>query len=139
MPNRVPGVHYTEAQHSSMRTSLSSAGVSWRTLIGYPSYARNRACALPSPLPFHYVMAKIVSVVKLAAHAKSSTLYVQIFSASCVLLFLITIGLRCARFARCEFRYNKHFMEYRTFTQWYLIRNILRKHAEPVSHNIFLI
>ena len=75
MPSRVPAVRYTEARHSSMRTSLSSAGVCWRTLMGYPSYARNRACALPSPSPFHYVMAKIVPVVQLAAHAKSSTLY----------------------------------------------------------------
>ena len=93
MPNRVPGVNYTEAQHSSMRTSLSSAGVSWRTLIGYPSYARNRACALPSPLPFHYVMAKIVPVVQLAAHAKSSTLYVQIFSASCATTISYNYGV----------------------------------------------
>ena len=75
MPNRVPTARYTEARHSSMRTSLSSAGVCWRTLMGYPSYARNRACALPYPSPFHYVLAKIVPVVKLAAHAKSSTLY----------------------------------------------------------------
>ena len=75
MPNRVPTARYTEARHSSLRTSLSSAGVCWRTLMGYPSYARNRACALPSPSPFHYVLAKIVPVVKLAAHAKSSTLY----------------------------------------------------------------
>ena len=30
---------------------------------------------LPPPSPFHYVMAKIVPVVQLAAHAKSSTLY----------------------------------------------------------------
>ena len=84
MPSRVPAVRYTEARHSSMRTSLSSAGVSWRTLIGYPSYARNRACALPSPLPFHYVMAKIVPVVQLAAHAKSSTLYGQSYGRTVV-------------------------------------------------------
>ena len=43
--------------------------------MGYPSYARNCARALPSPSPFHYVMAKIVPVVQLAAHAKSSTSY----------------------------------------------------------------
>ena len=49
--------------------------VSWRTLMGYPSCARNRPCILPSPSPFHYIMAKIVPVVQLAAHAKSSTLY----------------------------------------------------------------
>ena len=75
MPNRVPAVRYTAARRSSMRTLSSSDGVSWRTLMGYPTYARNRACALPSPSPFHYVMAKIVPVVQLAAHAKSSTLY----------------------------------------------------------------
>ena len=49
--------------------------VSWRTLMGYPSCARNRPCILPSPSPFHYIMAKIVPVVQLATHAKSSTLY----------------------------------------------------------------
>ena len=52
MPNRVPAVRYTAARRSSMRTLSSSDGVSWRTLIhtnGYPSYARTRACALPSP------------------------------------------------------------------------------------------
>ena len=43
--------------------------------MGYTSYERNHACALPSPSPFHYAMAKIVPVVQLAAHAKSSTLY----------------------------------------------------------------
>ena len=43
--------------------------------MGYPSYARNRACALPFPSSFRYVMAKIVPVVQLAAHAISSTLY----------------------------------------------------------------
>ena len=75
MPNRVPAVRYTAARRSSMRTLSSSDGVSWRTLMWYPSYARNRACALPSPSPFHYVMAKIVPVVQLAAHAKSRTLY----------------------------------------------------------------
>ena len=75
MPNRMPAGRYTAARRSSMRTLSSSDGVSWRTLMGYPGYARNRACALPSPSPFHYVMAKIVPVVQLAAHAKSSTLY----------------------------------------------------------------
>ena len=58
-----------------MRTLSLFEGVSWRTLMGYPSYERNRACALPSPSPFYYVMAKIVSVVQLAVHAKSSILY----------------------------------------------------------------
>ena len=75
MPNRVPAVRYAAARRSSMRTLSSSDSVSWRTLTEYPSYARNRAGALPSPSPFHYVMAKIASVVQLAAHAKSSTLY----------------------------------------------------------------
>ena len=63
MPSRVPAVRCIEARHSSMRTSLSSAGVSWRTLIGCPSYARNRAYALLSPSPFHYVMARLESIV----------------------------------------------------------------------------
>ena len=75
MPNHVPAGRYTATRRSSMRTLSSSDGVSWRTLMGYPRYARNRACALPSPSPFHCVTAKIVSVVQLAAHAKSSTLY----------------------------------------------------------------
>ena len=60
IPNRMPAVRSTKGRHSTMRASLSSAGVSWRTLMGYPSYARNCACALPSPSPYHYVMAKIV-------------------------------------------------------------------------------
>ena len=75
MPNCVPAVRYTTARRLSMRTLSSSDGVSRCTLMGYPDYARNRACALPSPSSFHYVMAKIVPVVQLAAHAKSSTLY----------------------------------------------------------------
>ena len=78
--------------------------VSRRTLMGYPSvypkYARNRACALPSPSSFHYVMAKIVPVVQLAAHAKSSTLYGrtversynQIFLAKWVTTILYSYG-----------------------------------------------
>ena len=69
MPSRVPVVRYNEARHSSMRTALSSASVSWHSLMGYLSYARIRACALPSPWPFHYVMVKIVPVVQLAVHA----------------------------------------------------------------------
>ena len=75
MLNCVPAVRYTAARRSSMRSLSSSDGVSWRTLMGYPTYARSCACALPSPSPFHYVMTKIVPVVQLAAHAKSSTLY----------------------------------------------------------------
>ena len=104
MPNRVPAVRYTAARRSSMRTLSSSDGVSWRTLMGYPSYARNRACALPSPSPFHYVMAKIVPVVQLAAHAKSSTLYGRTvvqpnffgLDGLLLLLFRIVMGLRSA-------------------------------------------
>ena len=106
MPSRVPAVRYTEARHSSKRTSLSSAGVSWRTLMGYPSYARNRACAWPSPSPFHCVMAKIVPVVQLAAHAKGSTLYgrsygrtSKFFQPDGFLPFRIIMGLRCARYS----------------------------------------
>ena len=97
MPNRVPAVRYTAARRSSMRTLSSSDGVSWRTLMGYPSYARNRACALPSPSPFHYVMAKIVPLVQLAAHAKSSTLYgrtTKFFRLDGLLLFRIVMELR---------------------------------------------
>ena len=113
MPNRVPTVRYTAARLSSMRTLSSSDGVSWRTLMWYPSYARNRARALPSPSPFHYVVAKIVPVVQLAAHAKSSTLYgrtvvrsygrtvvrsygrtTKFFGLDGLLLFRIVMGLR---------------------------------------------
>ena len=113
MPNRVPAVRYAAARRSSMRTLASSDGVSWRTLIEYPSYARNRACALPSPPPFHYVMARIVPVVQLAAHAKSSTSHgrtvvrsygrtvvrsygrtTKFFGLDGLLLFRIIMGLR---------------------------------------------
>ena len=75
MPDRMPAVRYTAARRPSMRALSSPDGVSWRTLMAYPSYTRNRAWALPSPSPFNYVMAKIVPVVQLAAHAKSSTSY----------------------------------------------------------------
>ena len=105
MPNRVPTVRYTAARLSSMRTLSSSDGVSWRTLMWYPSYACNRARALPSPSPFHYLVAKIVPVVQLAAHAKSSTLYgrtvvrsygrtTKFFRLDGLLLFCIVMGLR---------------------------------------------
>ena len=57
----------------------------------------------PSPPPFHYVMAKIVPVVQLAVHAKSSTLYGRsygrnsnFFRFNGLLLFCIIIGLRWA-------------------------------------------
>ena len=62
--------------------------------MGFPSYARNRARALPSPSPFHYVMAKIVPVLQLAAHAKSSTLYgrtTKFFGLDGLLLFCIQL------------------------------------------------
>ena len=52
---------------------------------------------LPPPSPFHYVMAKIVPVVQLAAHAKSSTLYgrtTKFFGLDGLLLFRIVMGLR---------------------------------------------
>ena len=35
--------------------------------MGYSSYAQNGACALPSPLPFHYLIAKIVPAMQLAS------------------------------------------------------------------------
>ena len=54
----------------ALRYDYHSASVSWRTLMGYPSYERNRACALPSPLSFHYVIAKIVPAVQVAAMVK---------------------------------------------------------------------
>ena len=91
---RVPAVRYTEARHSSMRTSLSSAGVSWRTLMWYPSYAHNRACTLPSPSPFHYVMAKIVPVVQLGRTVVRSPF--KFFRLDELLLFCVIMRLRCA-------------------------------------------
>ena len=91
MRNRVPAVRYTKARRLSMRTLSSSAGVSWRTLMGYPSYARNYACALPSPSPFHYVMATIVPMVKLAAHAKSGTLYGQSYGRTSKFFFQLDL------------------------------------------------
>ena len=107
MPNRVPALRYTAARRSSMRTLSSSDGVFWRSLMGYLSYARNRACALPAPSPFHYVMARIVPVVQLDAHAKSSTLYgrtvvrsygrtTKFLGLDGLLLFCIVMGLRSA-------------------------------------------
>ena len=102
MPNRVPAVRYTAARCSSMRT-LSSSN---------PSYASNRACALPSPSPFHYAMAKIMPVVQLAADAKSSTLYgrkTKFFRLDGLLLFRIVMGLRWSSAIRIRYseRQNK--------------------------------
>ena len=101
MPNRALAVYYTAAWRPSMRTLSSSDGVSWRALMGYTSYERNHACALPSPSPFHYAMAKIVPVVQLATHAKSCTLYgrsygrtTKFFGLDGLLLFRIIMGLR---------------------------------------------
>ena len=48
MRNRVPAVRYTKGRRLSMRTLSSSAGVSWRTLMGYPSYA--------AITPAHYLL-----------------------------------------------------------------------------------
>ena len=48
-----------------MRSSLSSAGVPWHTLMGCHNHAHKRPCALPSPSPFHYVMAKIALAMQL--------------------------------------------------------------------------
>ena len=108
MSNHVPSIHSTNGPHSNMHTWLSSDGVSWRTLMGYPSNVRNCACALPSPSPFHYVMAKIVPAKQLAVHAKSSTLYecpygcnFKFFRLDGLILFRIIMGLRC------ELRYKK--------------------------------
>ena len=75
-------------------------------LLRYPSYARNHACELPSPLPFH---SKIVLAMQSAAHAKSNTLYGRsycvkssFFRLDAFLLFRIIMELHSAR---CELRY----------------------------------
>ena len=79
-------------------------------LAGYPINAHNRACALLSPSPFHNVMAKIVPAMQLAAHAKSSTLCGGPYSVKSnffgygLLLFCITMGLRCTRCVKEEFK-----------------------------------
>ena len=105
----MPAVHCTKAPRSSMRTSSSSASVSWRILMGFPSYARNRACALPSPSPFHHVMVKIVPAMRLAVHAKRSTLYGRSNGRKCK--FFLLNGLQLFRMimrlccVRCELRY----------------------------------
>ena len=65
-----------------MCTLSSFPSVSLRTLTRYQGYARNRVCALPSLSPFHYVMAKIVPAMQLAAHAKSSFFTVGLTVAS---------------------------------------------------------
>ena len=61
-----------------------------------PPGAGNRACALTSPSPFHYVMAKIVLAMQLAAHAKSSTLHGR----SCGNLEPRVILAPCQRYGR---------------------------------------
>ena len=78
--------------------------------MGYPSYASNRVCALPSSSLFHYVMAKIVPTEQLAVHAKSSILYghpyghrSKSFRRDGLLLCRIIMGLRCAH---CQLRSN---------------------------------
>ena len=99
MPDRVLAVRFIKTWPSAMgiyRCLLN-------TLMGYPSYPRNPVCALPSPSPFHYVMAKIVLSMRLAAYTKSSTLYgrscgctLKIFRLDGLLLFPKVMGLRCA-------------------------------------------
>ena len=78
--------------------------------MGYPSYEPSRACALPSPASFYYVMYTIVPAMQLAALAKGSTLYgrshghkSKFFWLDGLLLFLIIMGPGCAR---CELRHN---------------------------------
>ena len=93
--------------------------------MGYPSYARNRACALPSPSPLNNVMAKIVPMVQLAAHAKSSTLcartvvrsYNQIFST----WWVTTIS--CSYGATLELRYKlRYWCRLRHIELWHLLK-----------------
>ena len=110
MPKCVPAVRCSKARHSSMRSSLWSGGVSWGTLIGYPSHVRNRTCALPSPSLFHCAMAKIMPAMQLAVHAESGTFYGSPYSVKSnffrlygLLLFCITMGLGCRR---CELHYK---------------------------------
>ena len=74
MPNRVPVVGCTEARHSSMSTSLSSGGISRHTLMGVSELRRQSRLRVTFSLTFHYVMAKIVPVIQLAAHVNSSAL-----------------------------------------------------------------
>ena len=87
---------------------------------------------LPPPSPFHYVMAKIVPVVQLAAHAKSSTLYGrtilrsynQIFSAWWVTTFSYNYG------ATLELRYKN--------SAYYLtIHSVLKEQKPIVSWKLF--
>ena len=95
---------------------------------------------LPSPSPFHYVMAKWVPVVQLAAHAKSSTLYGrtvvrsygrtilrsynQIFSAWWVTTFSYNYG------ATLELRYKN--------SAYYLtIHSVLKEQKPIVSWKLF--
>ena len=67
---------------------------------------------LPPPSPFHYVMAKIVPVVQLAAHAKSSTLYGRTvvqpnFFGLMGWLFRIIMGLRWSSAISCIIGHRK--------------------------------
>lgn len=73
------------------------------------SYAPNCACALPSTLPFHYVIARNAPAMHLALHSKSSTLYgrsngrkFKFYSATWVTTISYSYGQCCAR---CELRY----------------------------------
>ena len=85
------------------------ADVFWRMLQGYPIYVSNRAWALSSSSPFHYVIAKILPAVQLTTHARSNIFNgrpqghtSKVFRLLGLLLFRIIVGLRCVR---CELRY----------------------------------
>ena len=79
-------------------------------LAGYPINAHNRACALLSPSPFHNVMAKIVPamqltpMLKVAPCAEARTVSNRTFFGYGLLLFCITMGLRCTRCVKEEFK-----------------------------------
>ena len=76
MPSRVPAARFNEVRHSSMSTSLQSAGVLLTHTSGVSKLRAQSRPRIIFPLA-HYVMGKaeIVPVEQLAAHAKSSTLY----------------------------------------------------------------
>ena len=124
MPIYVPTACCTESQHWSMHISLSSSSVSRYTLVGYPSYACNRACALLSPSPCHYAMAKLVPTVQLATHVYSKTLYSWLYGVKSkffwldgLILFHIIMGQCCTC---CELHYLK--------LKWNLTLSLPRSH-----------
>ena len=73
-------------------------------------------------------MAKIVPVVKLAVHAKCSTMYgrsyVHIFRLDGLLLFRIIMGLRCALHYNFFF-FFKHLFTYVHREQYTVVKAIL--------------